>query len=77
MRVLNWFRPAEGLEESLFVVTREGQPVAYIGAHYKRPAATGRDYISLKAGESFAFTVNLGDYADSHEYFAENTSALP
>ena len=64
VRVLKWFTPADGVEEPLFAVTRDGQPVAYIGAHYKRPAATGKDYFSLKSGESFAFTVNLGDYYD-------------
>jgi len=64
VRVLKWFTPAEGVEEPLFTVTRDGQPVAYIGAHYKRPAATGQDYISLKSGESFTSVVNLGDYYD-------------
>ena len=64
VRVLKWFTPAEGVEEPLFTVTRDGQPVAYIGAHYKRPAATGQDYISLRSGESFTRVVNLGDYYD-------------
>ena len=64
VRVLRWFTPAEGVEEPLFTVTRDGQPVAYIGAHYKRPAATGQDYISLRSGESFTSVVNLGDYYD-------------
>ena len=64
VRVLKWFTPVEGVEEPLFTVTRDGQPVAYIGAHYKRPAATGQDYISLKSGESFTSVVNLGDYYD-------------
>lgn len=64
LRVLKWFTPAEGVEEPLFAVTRDGEPVAYIGAHYKRPAATGKDYISLKAGESLSGTVNLADYYD-------------
>ena len=64
VRVLRWFTPAEGVEEPLFTVTRDGQPVAYLGAHYKRPAATGQDYISLRAGESFTRVVNLGDYYD-------------
>ena len=67
VRVLKWFTPADGVEEPLFAVTRDGQSVAYVGAHYKRPAATHKDYISLKAGESFAFTVNLGDYYDLSE----------
>ena len=64
VRVLKWFTPAEGVEEPLFTVTRDGEPVAYIGAHYKRPAATGQDYISLRSGESFTSIVNLGDYYD-------------
>jgi len=64
VRVLRWFTPAEGVEESLFVVTRDGLPVAYTGPQYKRPAATGKDYISLKAGESFTRIVNLAEYYD-------------
>ena len=64
VRVLKWFTPVEGVEEPLFAVTRDGQPVAYIGAHYKRPAVTGRDYISLRSGESITHTVNLADYYD-------------
>ena len=64
VRVLKWFTPAEGVEEPLFVVTRDGQPVSYLGAHYKRPPATGQDYISLKSGESITSSVNLGEYYD-------------
>ena len=64
VRVLKWFTPVDGVEESLFVVTRNGEPVSYVGAHYKRPAATGQDYISLKAGESITSVVSLGDYYD-------------
>jgi len=65
VRVLKWFTPADGLmEEPLFTVTRDGQPVAYTGAHYKRPGVTGKDYISLKAGESRTSVINLGDYYD-------------
>lgn len=67
VRVLKWFTPAEGVEESLFAVTRDGLPVAYTGAHYKRPAVTGKDYLSLKAGESITSIVNLGDYYDLSE----------
>ena len=67
VRVLKWFTPAEGVEESLFAVTRDGLPVAYTGAHYKRPAATGRDYLALRAGEIITSVVNLGDYYDLSE----------
>ena len=64
VRVLKWFTAAEGVEEALFAVSRNGEPAAYIGAHYKRPAVTGKDYISLKSGESISHTVNLADYYD-------------
>jgi len=64
VRVLKWFTAAEGVEEPLFAVTRDGEPVAYLGAHYKRPAVTGNDYISLRSGQSISQTVNLAEYYD-------------
>jgi len=64
IRILKWFTPVEGVEEPLFFIQRDGEPVSYIGANYKRPAATGKDYISLKAGESITSIVNLGEYYD-------------
>jgi peptidyl-Lys metalloendopeptidase len=67
VKILKWFTPVEGVEESLFAVTRDGQPVAYTGPIYKRPAATGKDYIRLKAGESITSIVNLGEYYDLSE----------
>jgi peptidyl-Lys metalloendopeptidase len=64
IRILKWFTPVDGVEEPLFAVTRDGEPVAYGGAIYKRPAITGNDYISLKAGENIAATVNLAEFYD-------------
>ena len=64
VRVLRWFTSLDGVEAALFVVKRDGQPVAYIGPRFKRPAATEQDYISLKAGESVSSAVNLGEYYD-------------
>ena len=64
VRVLKWFTPVDGVEEPLFFVMRDGEPVTYTGAVYKRPPVTGNDYISLKAGESITSVVNLGDYYD-------------
>lgn len=64
VKILKWFTPADGVEESLFAVTRDGEPVAYTGPIFKRPSATGKDYISLKSGESITSVVNLGDYYD-------------
>jgi peptidyl-Lys metalloendopeptidase len=64
VRILKWFTPANGVEEAVFIVKVNGEPAAYTGAIYKRPAATGNDYLSLKAGESVSYRVNLGDYYD-------------
>lgn len=62
LRILKWFTPGEGLEEPIFVVKLNGEPVSYNGAIYKRPAPTGSDYLTLKSGESISYSVNLGDY---------------
>ena len=64
VRILSWFTPAGGVEEPIFTVKVDGAPVSYTGAIYKRPAANGSDYISLKAGESVTWHANLGDYYD-------------
>lgn len=64
VRILKWFTPADGVEESIFTVTKNGEPAAYTGAIYKRPTVTGKDYITLKAGESVSYDVNLGQYYD-------------
>lgn len=63
-KVLKWFTPAEEVEEALFKITRDGAAVNYVGAHYKRTAPTGDDYLTLRAGESLTRTVNLGAYYD-------------
>jgi len=64
VKVLKWFTAVDGVEEPLFDVKVNGQPVAYTGRIYKRPAATEKDYISLKSGESITNTVDLGEYYD-------------
>ena len=60
VKVLRWFTPEDQTAERLFVVTRNGEPVAYTGPVYKRVPATGNDYISLQAGASIVRKVNLG-----------------
>ena len=64
IRVLSWFTPAEGISEPLFIVTRAGEPVAYLGPFVKRLAPTGRDYITLAAGGSLTWAVDLAAYYD-------------
>jgi peptidyl-Lys metalloendopeptidase len=62
VRILKWFTPSAGLEEPLFSIRMNGEPVVYTGAVYKRPPAAGSDYLSLKAGESVSYQVTLDDY---------------
>ena len=64
VKILKWFTPFEDVEESLFKVTRDGAAVDYVGAHFKRLAPTGNDYLNLKPGESFTRTVDLGQFYD-------------
>lgn len=64
IKLLKWLTPVLGVEEPLFAVKRDGEPVGYIGPVYKRPAITEQDYILLKPGESISSNVNLGEYYD-------------
>ncbi|HSJ89679.1 MAG TPA: hypothetical protein VK909_20870, partial [Anaerolineales bacterium] len=59
VKVLKWYTPFDDVEEPLFKVTRDGAAVEYVGAHFKRLAPTGNDYLNLKPGESFSRTVDL------------------
>lgn len=63
-KILKWYTPYDDVEESLFAITRDGSPVAYIGAMYKRAAPTAGDYVTLRSGESFTRTVDLRAYYD-------------
>ncbi len=66
VKILNYMMKANqngDLEENLFTITRDGQPVAYEGMHVKRPAPTMRDYMTLRPGASKTFNVELSaDY---------------
>jgi peptidyl-Lys metalloendopeptidase len=62
--ILKWLTPADGVDASLFTVTRDGQPVAYTGAQVKRPAATDSDYLVLEPGASVSNVVDLGNVYD-------------
>lgn len=64
LQILRWLTPFDGVKEDLFAVTLDGKPVEYIGAHYKRPAPTEKDYLTLKPGETFEATVDLAGYYD-------------
>jgi peptidyl-Lys metalloendopeptidase len=64
VKILRWLTPFDGVKDDLFEVTIDGKTVEYIGADYKRPAPTEKDYITLQPGESFNATVDLAGYYD-------------
>jgi peptidyl-Lys metalloendopeptidase len=64
VRLLKWYTPADGLEEALLKVSREGEEVAFIGPHYKRPAEQAADFLTLAPGESLTRTVELSGLYD-------------
>ncbi len=59
LRLLRWQTPVDGIEDDIFEVTLYGEPVAYIGRHYKRPAPTSQDYLALRPGARLVFEVEL------------------
>lgn len=63
-RILKWYTAEDGMKEALFAVSRDGKPLHYLGAHFKRPAPTAADYITLKAGESVNWQVDLSAFYD-------------
>jgi len=70
--VLKSHTPFDGVNAPVFDVTRDGQPVRYLGKIVKRAAPTAADYYLLKPGASYTVKVELsalydmattGDYA--------------
>jgi len=64
IRLPAWYAPGEELEEDLFLVTRDGQPVEFTGPHYKRPALADEDYVTLGPSKSVTRTVTLSGFYD-------------
>lgn len=62
--VLKWQTPFEGVDDDLFTVGRNGEPVTYLGRHVKRAAPTAADFIVLAPGESRSAVVELSKYYD-------------
>ncbi|WP_341501473.1 M35 family metallo-endopeptidase [Gallaecimonas sp. GXIMD4217] len=67
IKVLKWYTPADGLEDGIFKISRDGQAVPYQGPHYKRPAPSEKDYVKLAPGESLNTQVELSAYYDLSE----------
>jgi peptidyl-Lys metalloendopeptidase len=75
-KLLRWYLPdSEGnLEEGIFTITRDGEPVDYLGPHYKRPAPVEGDYLILKANQKITYQVELSrayDFSETGYYVIE------
>jgi peptidyl-Lys metalloendopeptidase len=62
--LLKWQTPVGAIEAPLFEVTRDGQPVRYLGVQVKRPAPAAADYVALKPGASLSRRVELSALYD-------------
>jgi peptidyl-Lys metalloendopeptidase len=62
--LVRWQTALQGVEENLFDVRLDGQPVAYTGRLYKRATPTAADYVRIPAGGSVSADVELTSVYD-------------
>ncbi|MFG6446639.1 M35 family metallo-endopeptidase [Roseateles sp. BYS180W] len=59
MRLLTWQLPGQKLPSPLFAITRDGQPVDYLGPLVKRTPPQDKDYVRLEPGATLSYDVEL------------------
>ena len=59
-----WFVPETDFDEPLFVVSRDGVVVDYLGPIVKRPPPTANDLVVLRPGEQLTISVELSGMYD-------------
>jgi peptidyl-Lys metalloendopeptidase len=62
--VPKWYVPSQSTTSGVFTVTRNGEPVAYLGALVKRKPFGPRDFVRIAAGASLDFKVELSALYD-------------
>lgn len=62
--MVKWFVPDGELEGDYFFLSRNGQPMSYLGPIIKRPAITAQDLVTLAPGESITGSVDISLYYD-------------
>ncbi|MCY1041237.1 M35 family metallo-endopeptidase [Corallococcus sp. bb12-1] len=62
--IQKWEAPGEGLTEGRLSVLRDGESVAYTGAHYKRVLGRPEDIITIAPGQSISGPVVVSDAYD-------------
>ncbi len=59
VRVLTWMTPLDSLASDAFVVTKDNEPVKYIGLLVKRGKPKEKDYITIQPGKTFNKVIDL------------------
>jgi peptidyl-Lys metalloendopeptidase len=62
--VPKWYVPSEAATSGVFTITRDGEPVPYLGAIVKRKAPSAQDLVRIAAGASLSFKVELSSLYD-------------
>src|SRR5436309_5115736 len=77
--LVRWQTALQGIEENVFDVRLDGQPVAYTGRLYKRGTPGAGDYVRIPAGGSVSADVELSsvyDMSRTGEYAVRYHAAL-
>jgi peptidyl-Lys metalloendopeptidase len=64
IQVLSWYTPLQAVSTGLFKVTRNGEPVEYVGALVKRGTPNASDYVTVPAGASITRSVKVSELYD-------------
>lgn len=62
--VPKWYLPSQTSTSGVFTITRDGEPVQYLGALVKRKRFSAADFVKIAAGESLYFRVELSALYD-------------
>jgi len=62
--LLSWYLPASDLQEPVFAVARDGQPVAYVGPRFKRAQPDASDFVTIAPGMQSTWQVDLSQFYD-------------
>jgi peptidyl-Lys metalloendopeptidase len=62
--VPRWYVPSQATTSGVFTVTRNGEPVPYLGALVKRKPFSSRDFVRIAAGSSLDAKVELSSLYD-------------
>jgi hypothetical protein len=62
--LLKWYTPLEGIAGDIFEVTRDGQPIPYLGPMVSRAAPTPESYVFVEPDKGMTGEVNVAEVYD-------------